>query len=301
MRKTLKIFFTVFFLFLFFSPASAADFYFSSNGNPVNVNDEFIVTAKISSAKKINAVSGKIIYPENFLELKEILTGESVINFWLEEPLDNDGQEIKFSGITPGGFSGENTLFLLVFQAKNDGLAEVKFSQTEALINDGFGTPDPSSGASFTRQIFLPGEGVQPAKFEMTDVVKPEPFSVEIVHSPEIFNDRYAAVFEAEDKGVGIDRYEILEEKKYKLFFLKIKTGSWRIAQSPALLNDQKLKSDVYIKAVDKNGNEAIAGVPASNAIYWYENRLIWGIIILLVILVALFVLYAKKKKQNNA
>jgi len=40
------------------------------------------------------------------------------------------------------------------------------------------------------------------------------------------------------------------------------------------------LKSYIYVKAVDKSGNERIAELPPQNPLEWYENYLIWVIII---------------------
>jgi len=87
-------------------------------------------------------------------------------------------------------------------------------------------------------------------------------------------------VFATQDKGSGIDYYEIKESRQK---FLKI-FKKWVIAESPYVLKDRKLRSYVYIKAVDKAGNERIAVVEPRYPIKWYENYWIWIIIILAII-----------------
>ena len=50
------------------------------------------------------------------------------------------------------------------------------------------------------------------------------------------------------------------------------KYAEWMTAESPQILTDQKLKSFIYIKAVDKFGNERIEIIPPKNPQKWYEN-----------------------------
>ena len=67
--------------------------------------------------------------------------------------------------------------------------------------------------------------------------------------------------------------------------------GEWIRAESPYVLKDQKLKSYVYIKAIDKAGNERIEVIPQKYPFQWYESWLWWGIII-----VGFAIAYALKK-----
>ena len=62
----------------------------------------------------------------------------------------------------------------------------------------------------------------------------------------------------------------------------------WRVVESPAVLNDQSLRSDIYLRAIDKRGNERVAVVKASSVGKWYEKISIWYII-LIVIVIGLF------------
>ena len=104
------------------------------------------------------------------------------------------------------------------------------------------------------------------------------------------WNGKWFLVFNAQDKDSGIDNYKILENRKWK-----IENGNWEIAESPYLLKDQELKSRIYVKAVDKSGNERIAEVLPQNPPKWYENYLIFIIIILGAVIG-----YALIKKKNK-
>ena len=63
-----------------------------------------------TQGETINALDGKIILPKDIVEVKEIHDGNSSVNFWLQNPIEKNKGEIEFSGITPGGVSGEKLL-----------------------------------------------------------------------------------------------------------------------------------------------------------------------------------------------
>ena len=109
----------------------------------------------------------------------------------------------------------------------------------------------------------------------------------EIARDPTIFDGKWFLVFATQDKGLGIDHYEI-KETRYRFF------GSfsrWISAESPYALRDQELKSYILVKAVDKAGNERIVKINPRNPLRWYENYENWIIIVL-----GLVIAYAIKK-----
>ena len=81
--------------------------------------------------------------------------------------------------------------------------------------------------------------------------------------------------FTTQDKGSGIERYEIQERRKPT-----IDNRSWIVAESPYVLNDQVLHSFIDIRAVDKAGNVRVATVPPKYPLAWYQNYKILGIIL---------------------
>ena len=130
MKQSLKskiIVFTAIFLF-FASSAFAADTLFEA-GFFLNTENE-----------NINALEGKIVFPEKLLELKEIRTGDSIISFWIEQPEASNG-EILFSGIILGGYLGKKGLiFSAVFQSRQEGRDPIEIRDVRTLLNDGEGT-----------------------------------------------------------------------------------------------------------------------------------------------------------------
>ena len=126
MKNIFKIILVV--LTLWATPALASDISFELNKKELNAGGEFVVNVEINSTESINAVEGRVKFDSGMLELGAVREGGSVINFWVEKPyLESEGS-IFFSGITPGGFSGESTLFGLVFVGKKVGRAELSFA-----------------------------------------------------------------------------------------------------------------------------------------------------------------------------
>jgi len=119
----------------------------------------------------------------------------------------------------------------------------------------------------------------------------------EVSRDPNIFDGKWFLVFATQDKGSGIDHYEVLERRELKiqkLGFSKEKSlhskfyilNPWRVAESPYLLKDQELKSYIYVKAIDKAGNERVATLSPRNLLKWYEIWWLWGIIIIGIIII---------------
>src|SRR5438105_1011295 len=63
-------------------------------------NAEFQTDITIDTGtESINTFSGTLAYPADIVTLKEIRTGGSMVNYWVEEPKGTNG-EITFSGMT---------------------------------------------------------------------------------------------------------------------------------------------------------------------------------------------------------
>lgn len=288
----------------------------------INVGQEFKIDIYLNSENEsINAFSGEIIYPSDLMELKNILDGGSIINFWIDKPqnlpvyIDNiltNKNKIYFSGITPGGFNGHSgLLFSLIFKTKNAGSGFISFKNGKFLLNDGEGTETKFKALDFNFNILPSGTKIitSPEIILPIDNLPPEDFKPQILQNPEMFDGKYFLIFQTHDKGRGIDHYEVLEWKKSfsildiikkiispKNYQLNYK--NWIKAESPYILLDQKLQSDIYVKAVDKAGNERIVFVGALNPIKWYENYINWIIIIIGFILLILLVLKSKFKDK---
>jgi hypothetical protein len=85
-----------------------------------------------------------------------------------------------------------------------------------------------------------------------------------------LYSGNNVLIFKTDDKQSGLLKYEILERKKYNFFNKNYFTGTWREVESPYQLKDQKLQSDIIVRAYDKQGNFQTATISASS-----PNRLV--------------------------
>ena len=279
--QKIKIILVACLLSLVAGPALAAEVSFDTKTQEVKANQSFEVGVFINTDNEsINALEGQIVFPVDLLEPKEIRDGNSIVNFWIERPkIESD--KIHFSGITPGGYLGKKGLiFSVIFQSIQEGSGSIEIQDIKALLNDGKGTKANTTISNLQLVISKQVPASQPTVVEKKDTDIPETFEPIVTSDPSIFDGKYFLVFATQDKGSGIDYYEIKESRQK---FLKI-FKKWVIAESPYVLKDRKLRSYVYIKAVDKAGNERIAVVEPRYPIKWYENYWIWIIIILAII-----------------
>ena len=107
------------------------------------------------------------------------------------------------------------------------------------------------------------------------DTEPPEDFTPAIVNDPNVFDGKYFLVFATQDKGTGVDHYEVREGR----------WGWFREAESPYLLKQQKISRDVYVKAVDSAGNERIAVIPARVHSAWWEGYELFAILVVVILI----------------
>lgn len=267
--------------------AHAAELNLISQTQEINVGQQFQVDVIFNAeGEELNAVEGSIIFPNSLATLKEIKDGNSIISFWIERPKMTDEGKIEFSGIIPGGYKETNGfLFSAIFTAKTEGKGIIEFRDIRVLKNDGLGTPANVKISNFQfdiKEVKFPKEV---RLSEIKDKEPPETFQPEIAQSPEIFDGKFFLVFATQDKGLGIAGYAIHESTRKKEI-TRIDTKDWIEAESPYILKDQKLKSHIYVKAIDKAGNERIVVVEPRYPMRWYEAWWVWGIIILVIVMI---------------
>ncbi len=281
-----------FFLFSIFDfyPVSGAEIILDV---PVEiaVNQKFKVDVFINTeSEAINAIEGSITFQRDFLEAKEFSDGNSIINFWIQKPkfaLDN---QISFSGITPGGYEGnQGKIFSVVFQSLKEGETELAISSLKVLLNDGQATEAQIKMTDMKIKINGSSKTPESMPLQKIDNEPPETFTPEIAQNQDIFDGKWFLVFASQDKGSGINRYEVSEGKE-----------GFAVAESPYLLKNQNLDREILVKAVDKNGNERTIILPPKNPRWQYKNYLIWLIIILIATVIYFLVkkFYGAKKRQ---
>ena len=108
----------------------------------------------------------------------------------------------------------------------------------------------------------------------------PEAFGIQIAQDQTLFDGQWFAVFSTQDKGSGIDRYEIHETTRaYDVHELDTKQIPWIKAESPYVLHDQKLRRYVYVRAIDKAGNARVAAISPRYPLSWYARPEVWSIL----------------------
>jgi hypothetical protein len=277
-KKIKKILFILCLLCLTPALSSAAEFSFGAAKDFLAPNEDFLVPIFLdSNNESVNALEGAISFPQNTLELKEIRDGNSTVNFWIEKPHGVASGSIVFSGITAGGFSGlKNFLFSMVFRAKQTGSGSIKFENAQVLQNNGLGTKTSVSGRPFNFSVSDENKISNPDSLTIKDNERPEIFKPHIGNDPAIYSGGYFLAFSAQDKGSGLDHYEVREGY----------WGKYNVAESPYLLADQSLDKKIYVKAIDKNGNETVVVLNALKPARWYLYCLIIVIILLICILI---------------
>lgn len=293
--------------FLFPSLVSASEIYFEAPAQ-VHPGQEFEAALMLNTQPQpVNALEATIEYPANLLELREIYDGNSVVSQWIQKPgVNSQPGVIKFSGIIPGGFTGvinpftkkedPGKILSLVFKAKSPGQAAIKASQVSLLLNDGKGTPANVSLDTLVLAVTDSAPAISSPSVK--DTIPPEPFSIYLERNQNIFNNKWFVAFSAQDKGSGIDHYELAESRGQSANLADL---NWGRASSPAVLNGQRSTGYIYVKAVDKAGNQRIAMLSAANLKIAYEKQDFWSIIgvVILVLAIAGLVKFYRSRKQN--
>ncbi|MFA6135848.1 MAG: hypothetical protein WC705_00565 [Candidatus Paceibacterota bacterium] len=278
--KILLLFISLF-LLLGFKLARAQDvnLYFSTD--KVYVGQESRVFLVVDSQKPFNAIDIKIYYPEDKIIIKEINEGNSLINFWINKPsFINKQGYFTFSGIIPGGFSGKRGEILsITFIPKEIGLINFHVDKAEFLANDGDGSKLEVFSNLFLDSVF---DASVVKTLEDDDSTPPEIFYPLISQQDGFLNGKYFIVFDTQDKQSGIDKYFVFESRNNPE---KIPSDKWQETESPYIPKDQSLSNFIYIKAVDKSGNERLALVKPLPRGFYYQNYVIWFIIIVILVL----------------
>ncbi len=276
---------------IFYSYAQAASVYFDVEDREVGTTGPFTVKVFLDSALPVNAVTVVLDLPPS-VELVDYSDGNSVINLWVERPAQKDNQ-LSFSGLIPGGFQGQDAK-LIELNLKTDKAGPISIGVNAASIayqNNAEATAEKVTGKVL---VLTAVSGKENISMLDEDTVDPESFKPEIVQLETESGLFWAVAFTTQDKGTGIESYEVLEsKKKFDITESEINEQSWEEAQSPHILKDQKLKSYIYILATDKGGNKAIEVISPQKA--WYKKGI--GYIIILVIILGLYVLASRKNK----
>lgn len=249
--------------------------------NTIDINETIRVDIMFDAqGKPINAIGGDFSYNPKTLKVESVITGNSLINFWIDSPENNPEKGlIHFSGMIPGGtITSKGDIFSVVFSGTAKGVSDLSLQNTEAYINDGNGTMANIQ----TPKGFLAITGVvaDAKEYVVGDKTPPEKFEIIRARDPNIFDGHWFATFAAQDQGSGIAHYEICES-----FFRKCVT-----AESPVQLYNQSSFYSIRVKAYDHDGN--VQGAQVLSPLFSIFTCITAVIIAILVT----YVVYRRKK-----
>lgn len=254
--KKICFLFLVFFSFILSFKVEAAILYLESSSKEYHLNDIFLVHLKIDTqTERINATQAELIFPKEKLKVVNIIKENSIFSLWPKEPsFSNEEGKISFVGGLPLGFAGEGKILSVAFEviSEKKEKGEINFSENcLVLLNDGLGTKANLKTKNIN--LFFHPIPVNNSKNELKellaeDKIPPEPFEVFLAKSDLIFGGKYFISFFAVDFQSGIDYYEIQEGEK---IWKKTKYNFY-------LIEDQTLKSEIKVKAIDKAKNERV-------------------------------------------
>lgn len=147
MNKFQKIVYTLFvsyFLFLVSCSAFAAQIYLLPQTAEMGVGDSLLSELRIDTeGEQLNAFDILMTYPVGVLEISDVITGGSLINLWIHEPVySNEHGILRIEGGRIGGLAGDGLLLKILFKGKSIGTGTVSFDDvSQVLLHDGFGTP----------------------------------------------------------------------------------------------------------------------------------------------------------------
>ncbi len=280
--KIFAFLFSIFyFLFSVGSAFAATRLYLNSDIWTVGVGQETHVQISIDTTERVNAFRLALAYPLDTFEYAGWSDGASIVGAWITRPAAQNGT-VLLEGAIPGGFEGDNGLLVtLVFRGVRQGANQIQvMSDSRLYANDGNGSVIPFDTRPFRFRVVPSGEGA-PAPYTgvFKDSTPPEQFTPLVARDESMFDGKWFAVFETQDKDSGIARYDIAESN---FSCSVVSRGAWKEAQSPVVLSDQSRRSFVCIRATDREGNERVASVaPLSNAGSLSSSfRVPWGILI---------------------
>ncbi|TSC60303.1 MAG: Uncharacterized protein LiPW15_181 [Parcubacteria group bacterium LiPW_15] len=228
----------------------------------------------------INVIDVSLRFDPKVFQIASLGDGNSAVNFWITKPgFSNDDGLVSFSGMIPGGMMGSAVKLINLNFSKapaSEGSFRVSGS---AYLNDGSGRSISLAGDALVNPGSMPGAN-------LSDEISPESFVPQLIQNDSLYDGKWALVFSTTDKGSGIARYELIENS--------LVLGGGRFssssAGSPYLLKDQKLASDIYVRAVDRAGNVREAILEAKNKPFWnWTNAAVLLVLLLLIVVAYVF------------
>lgn len=271
--------------------AYASTLYFTVPDEPIYEGDVFSIEVRVDSKEEaINAVQADVEFGSDFFEASQADNTNSILSFWPRVPtFDNKTGDVLFSGGLPSpGFQASGGLVgKITFRADKVGQTSLNFSNTSrVLLNDGLGTETSLDKRNISLTILNAPEGYQPKGADVIrDTTPPDAFTPIISHNKYIYDGKYFVAFKTKDYESGISHYEV-REKVGDIW------GDWKTARSPQVLQNQRGEVTVFVKAIDRAGNEQV-GVLKVNI---PKKKLYLLYILIIAVLLTIFIVILRRK-----
>ena len=276
----------------------ASHVFLSSDKDEVPNGATFKVTVYVNAVEeRVNTIEGKLVYDNEKIILERIDETDSIIGIWVSRPEEEKKGSVYWSGIIPGGFEYllkpldsnkyPGVVVSFVFRAVEEGQVNIGIEDGVLYLHDGEGTQHDFTLPPLEINITASGDNpITGEDIVEDDLEPPEPIDVLIGENQDMFDGKYFIAFNTKDLKSGVDYFEVRE------------TGfDWVRAESPYLLQNQRLSNKIIVKAVDRAGNARFA--TTSIRLLKSDNGLLKILLSIIVIIILVFTgrfLYGKMK-----
>lgn len=282
----------IFLLAIFIFPIDifAASIDVENKDTDVQEEDTIIFDVYLNSQDEINSIEGNITVEGDYT-IKTISTAGSIFDMWPNKPSFEDGVISFVGGSASSVFGNRLKLFSIIAQVHSKDGIMFSSDQVNVFLGDGIGTNIVVD--SFEKEIVLPdSDGNILDKFNelvLSDQEAPIGFEISIGRDSDTFDGKYFASFNTTDKDSGIERYEIIEGD----------TKTPVVTGTTYVLQDQSLKGNLIVKAIDKAGNVQVSEIKIKDVVSEDTSINWFSLSIALLILFVIFFIFKKLKIKN--
>lgn len=258
------------------------------------------------SGKSVSLIEGSVEIPTEHLTLRDIIIGGSDIHYWNQFP-ELKLNRIYFSASIPGGAVKQQVYLFSFFIEANEEInivqTEIKPREVHYVTYEPVGKNNLAETSSL--QVIIRNEVSEDGIRSLIDEVAPYPFDIIRERYDVLGKDEYYLVFSTHDDRSGVSRYELLTSSE----FLDINEAllvreDWFIVSSPHKVPRQVNSQHVYIKAIDKAGNEIVSYLPpVQKSAEQKREEQLFALSIMLVVALVIFLverMYVKRQLINR-
>lgn len=251
MRHTLFSIFFLLALMLLPGAVHAATITFDPQETDVGTDTAFLVGVDLDATQPVNVVSLALHFSPGLAPVN-VSDGNSILSFWVDKPtFDEQSHTLTFSGLVPAGYSGTKArLVLLSVKASQTGVGTISVDgASHVYLNGAAAQEDTLVSAPLVLNV-------TPMKHNLSNILSdttaPESFTPVVAWMPSgTGREAWALLFATEDKGSGIDHFEVRETDAHLPWW----GSGWHTAVSPYVLEDQSRQSRIEVRVTDKDGN----------------------------------------------